>query len=105
MSFTVEPKSNDSSLSSSAVIMPEIAPASASTMTSSSEMETPREQRWTASVEDDDGESVISMSTESSFIDVEGATTITGTAASEDQRERDEFDFVDESDKETADEL
>ena len=84
--------------------MPEIAPAAASTPSPSADFEKPQEHSR-ASSEDDDADSVVSVSTDMSFIDVEGVTTITGTAASEDQSERDEFDFVEESDEETADEL
>jgi len=92
-SFTVEPKSSQSSLNSSAVIMPEAAPSTSSPSTGTS-FETSREKSPAASVDDDDADSVISMSTEGSFIDVEGVTTTTGTVVSEDQQERDEFDFV-----------
>ena len=57
------------------------------------------------SVVDDDADSVVSMSTNSSFIDVEEVTTATVTATSEDQRERDEFDFVDEREEEIAEKV
>ena len=81
--------------------MPEVIPAGVSESTTSEDYETPTGLLLSAACEDDDTESVISMSTEGSFIDIEGITTATGTVASEDQHEREEFDFVDESEEET----
>lgn len=102
LSFTVEPKSNDSSLSSSAVIMPGVTPETADSVSGHA---IAGQSPSVSVVEDDDTDSVISMSTNSSFIDVEEVTTATVTATSEDQRERDEFDFVEETEERYANEV
>ena len=86
-SFMVAPKSDESSLNSSAVIMPQ----STSSNSTNNQYQTPP----TSSSDVDEVESVDSDSTVDSFIDVEGVTTASGTMTSNEQ-EMEDFDFVDE---------
>lgn len=100
-SFKVESiKSNESSLNSSAVIMPD---AEAPSPPPVYPRETTAGSTPELEIDEYDADSVVSLrSSRSSFIDVEALTITSGTATSED---RDEFDFADETDEETADEL
>ena len=91
-SLTVERGSGPSSLTSSAVIMPDAMQSAAGPSFAS-----PKASGSAASV-DDDADSVISMSTDD-FTDIEGIRSASGTAMREDQRDVDDFDFVDEDEE------